>query len=362
MAQHHKLVDQQAIGDVADIKDATPRQRTILIITIILLLLSLVLLSLRIVKYAQEDDREVALKTNSDAQIHLFSVYYRNADGEVIIQSKNEDKIVAPGSEASYVIRLRNNDEFAIDYMIDPHIATVGTRESIPMLVRMRDANGNYVLGTADEWVPISQLKRFTYAGTLLKTEATEFVFEWMWPYESGNDELDTSLGSGASDVGIELSFAFHSVANLSLELNGGVDNPDIAKMLGLGLAVAILLIAAIILILNAIKKRQAALVGEGDGEYMPSPENEEGGRAVNNDTLSVSLEMLAVNFSGGAVINLTTLKRRGLVPITTKRIHIVASPNFHLSKAFMVFAHSVSPDARRIIMSAGGTVFGARR
>lgn len=362
MAQHHNSVNQQTYSDVENIK-GTPKQRTVLIVVIVLLLLSIILLSIRLADYAQASEREVALKTNSDSKIHVFSLHYENENGEVIIQSNDGNKIVAPGTGSSYTIRLRNEDEYALDYLIDPHIAIVGTREALPVFVRMSDVEGNYILGSAEEWATIKDLRKFSHKGTLLKTEATEFVFEWMWPYESDNDELDTLLGNQAENIGLEVSFQFHSVANLAFENNEGFDNPNIVKIVALSVAAAILLGAAIVLIVLTSQKQKQALL-EGDGEFVEKrrPEKEEGGRNTSNDPLPVSLEMLATNFSAGAVINLVNLKRRGLVPITTKRIHIVASPNFHLSKPFMVFANSVSSDARRIIMAAGGTVFGARK
>lgn len=364
MAQNPKSVNLQTNGDVENIK-GTPKQRTILIVVIVLLILSIVLLSIRLADYAQASEREVSLQNNSDSQIHLFSMHYENENGEVIIQSDQGDKVVAPGVGSTYTIRLRNTDEYALDYLIDPHIAVVGSKETFPMLVRMSDSDGNYVLGSAEEWATVKDLRQFSHKGTLLKAEAEEFIFEWMWPYESGNDELDTLLGNEEKDIGLEVSFQFHSVANLAFENNEGFDNPNIVKIVALSVASAILLGAAIVLIVLAVQKQKQALLEGGDGELLPGsrkPEREERRKDPSNEPLSVSLEMLASNFSAGAVINLVNLKRRGLVPITTKRIHIVASPNFHLSKPFMVFANSVSADARRIIMAAGGTVFGARK
>lgn len=362
MAQNPNLIDQQASGDVGNI-NGVPNRRTILIVTIVLLVLSILLLSIRIGKYAQADKREVALQNETDTSLHLFSVHYENANGEVVIQSATGDKVVAPGATSTYTIRLRNNDEYALDYLIDPEIVVVGSRENFPMLVKMRDSDGNYILGSDDEWATVQQLKQLKHTGILLKAEAVEYVFEWMWPYESGNDTLDTSLGDQENDVGLEVSFSFHSVANLAFEYNDGLDNPNIVKIVALSFASAILLAAAIILTIYIIKKRNVEIVGEDEPAFKPGiARSEEKRSAVDNQTVSVSLEMLAANFSAGAVINLVNLKRRGLIPTTTKRIHIVASPNFHLGKPFMVFASSVSPEAKRIIMSSGGTVFVARR
>ena len=132
MAQNPKSVNLQTNGDVENIK-GTPKQRTILIVVIVLLILSIVLLSIRLADYAQASEREVSLQNNSDSQIHLFSMHYENENGEVIIQSDQGDKVVAPGVGSTYTIRLRNTDEYALDYLIDPHIAVVGSKSILPL-------------------------------------------------------------------------------------------------------------------------------------------------------------------------------------------------------------------------------------
>ena len=331
------------------------KQRIFLVVTITLLLLSTVLLGIRIADYAQQDKREVTIEVGSDAEVHLFALQYTNESGEVIIQSNNEDKVVAPGSGSSYTVRLRNADEYALDYELKPK-GVFSTRYQVPLQVKMKTSDGEYVLGSDEQWATLQDLRSLTHTGTLEKTKAAEYVFEWQWPYESGNDGFDTELGNQDRDVGVEVSFTFHAVANTTLDANGGWEgHPDMGKNLALAMAAGILLISAIVAIVVIVKKRKEALAGIVDPEFVPAPKQEK--QEAPGSTQTITLEMLAANFHGAAVINLATLKRRGLVPVNTSSIHLAASPNFVLTKPFVIFVNSASADAKRIVASAGGAV-----
>ena len=345
---------QNAVTDVAlESLQMSKKQRIFLIVTIALLLLSTVVLGFRLADYAQQSKREVALKIEDDVELPMFSIQYTDANGEVIIQSSNDDKILAPGAKSTYTILLRNADEYALDYELAPKVV-FSTRYQIPIKVKMRVANGEYILGSAEEWATLQDLRELSNTGTLAKAEAVEYTFEWMWPYESGNDDFDTELGNQERNVGVEVAFVFHSVANTTLDANGGWEgHPDMGKNVALVVAVAIFVACIIALVIVIIKKRKEALAGIKDPEFTP-PEKEIKSEAVSS-TQTVSLEVLAANFSGPAVINLAALKQRGLVPIGTKNIHIDASPNFVLSKPLVIFAKSFSPNAKRIIIAAGG-------
>ena len=344
-------------GDLDALAKAKKR-RTVLLVTIVLLLLSsLILLSLRLVKYAQEDNREVKLKTNADSEVHVFAVYYQSASGETIIQSSDGDKVVAPGAQSSYVIRLRNADRYAIDYAFEPRVV-FSTRHQIPLQVRMYDAQGKYLIGSESEWATLQDLRELEHTGTLEKAEAAEFVFEWMWPFESGNDEQDTVLGNQEKDIGLEVAFKFHSVANTTLEDNGGWDgHPDHGKNIILAFIALALLVGLIILIAYIIKKRKEALANAKDElpEVEQAPVHEPQ-REVPY-VADVDLAVLDAHFSGGAVINLIALKQRGIVPISASGMNIVASNGYPLTKTFVVMTQSISPEARRIIIAAGGVV-----
>ena len=332
--------------------------RIVLLVTIVLLLLSsLVLLSLRLVKYAQEDKREVKLKTNADSEVHLFAIHYQGASGETIIHSSDGDKVVAPGAQSSYTIRLRNADRYAINYAFEPRVV-FSSHYQIPVFVKLYDVEGKYLLGSEGEWATLQDLRELDHTGTLEKAEAAEFVFEWMWPFENGNDEHDTELGNQEQDIGLEVAFKFHSVANKELEANGGADgHPDLGTIVILAFIALALLIGLIILVTYILKKRKEELANAKDElpELDQAPVYEE--RSEVTRIAQVDLAVLDANFSGGAVISLTTLKQMGIVPIMARGMQIVASNGYPLTKTFVVMTQSISPEARRSIIAAGGVV-----
>ncbi len=335
----------------------TKRHKIFLVSVIILFLLSAAILSLCLIDYAQQDKREVALQVNTDAEINIFSIYYTGSNGEVVVQSADGDKVIAPGTQSSYVIRLRNADDYAIDYAIDPNVKFL-SGDRIPLLVRMRTANGEYILGSENEWASLQALREFEHKGTLTKAQAGEFVFEWVWPYEGGNDEQDTALGNQQKDIGVEVAFAIHSVANTSLADNGGWDgHPDHGKNIVIAVTTGILLIITIIAIILLIKKRRAASKGIDDQLPEPEPKPKQYEQQSVPYVAQVDLAVLDMHFAGGAFINLVTLKQMGIVPITASGMHITASPGYTLNKSFVVFAQSISPEARRSIIAAGGVV-----
>lgn len=333
------------------------RHKIFLIVIILLFLLSVAALSYCLVDYAQQDNREVSLEINTDAEINIFSVYYTGASGEVIVQSADGNKLIAPGTSGEYLIRLRNTDEYAIDYKIDPDVKFL-SGDRVPLLVRLRNVTGEYLLGTATEWATLQQLREFSHKGTLKKAEAGEFIFEWQWPYESGNDELDTQLGNLQRDAGVEIGFDFHSVANTSLGANGGWDgHPDHGKNIVIAVAVGVLFIVTIIAIILIIKKRKEELENAVDEMPMPEPVPQQVEQPQVPAVAEVDLAVLDMNFAGGAFINIVTLKQMGIVPVSASRMHITARPGYPLSKTFVVMTQSISPEARKSIIAAGGVV-----
>ncbi len=339
MAQNHS---QSVVSDVVlESFQLSKKQRTFLIVTITLLLLSVIVLGMRISDYAQQDKREVAIDANNGAELALFSIYYNN------------QKVVAPGTKFEQSLLLRNADEYAIDYALEPKV-TFSTRYQIPLQVRVKNADGTYILGSAEEWASLQDLRNLEHTGTLEKTEAAEFFIEWQWPYE-GDDEYDTLIGSQDREVGLEISFTFQAKANTSLDANGGWEgHPDMAKNTALAVAASIFAISLVSLTVIIIKKRKEALEGIKDPVFVPTPKKMEEVTPI-MATHSLSVEMLAADFPSGSVINIHTLKQRGMVPTNAKYIHVSANPSFVLTKPLVIFANSFSPDAKRIITSAGG-------
>ena len=224
---------------------------TAFIILILLILLTTALLALRLVDYVTVDERELQLQTNMDADIDLFRVEYTNASGEITVIGADGEKVVAPGTTVEYTIRLRNNDRAALDYALEPKFTQTKGYE-IPILVRMIGPDGKYVIGTNTDWVSIGKLPAMAAEGTLRVEESAEYIFQWKWAFESGNDAYDTFLGSEAMDTDIMVSAAFHvyAMANTQIATGGGLFSTNFGKILLLVLFLFLLLLAILLLLL----------------------------------------------------------------------------------------------------------------
>ena len=238
-------------------------------ILIILLLISFILVSIRLYDYVMVDDRELSVNTNLEAEIDIFSVSFLGSSGEVTVQSADGDKVVAPGTDTEYTIRLRNTDSVALDYDMIPHV-TFSFAHTLPIQVRMLDPEDNYIVGDAKTWVALDALNGMSAQGTLAKHEAVEYTFQWRWPFEWGDDQYDTMLGDTAyeEEVSVEVAFSVVAEANTTLEDNGGFVGSGLHWDLWLLILAILLLIAVILLLVYRVIRRRAER--EEDGEDAP--------------------------------------------------------------------------------------------
>lgn len=220
----------------------------------ILLVLSIVALSAMIVDYALADDRTVVLESNMNASMDVFAVSYVNGTGEITVQGAKGENVVAPGTELEHIIRFRNADKRAIDYEITPTV-TFTTVYRIPLMVRIIDPQGNYILGDAEHWVPIEQLDGFAYRGTLKRGQETEYVFQWKWPYESGDDAYDTLLGQ-TENAGLKISFNLLAATNTLIDTDANILESPLAKVAALAGASTLLLTTVAYMVVSIVKRK----------------------------------------------------------------------------------------------------------
>ena len=306
-----------------------------LAILAILLLCSIVVLSVRLYTYVKTDDRTVELKSNMDTQLDIFSVTYENDMGEITVEGLDGQKVVAPGTDVDYTVRLRNTDKVAIDYDLSPAASFLSEYE-IPILVRLLDPNDEYILGDAKTWVPVDELNSITASGTLAKGEAVEYLFQWKWPFEMGDDSYDTQLGDVAAetDIGVEVSFTALATANTALADNGGFFGSGTHNNMLLLILLILLLIAIVLLMLYKIFAHTAI----------------------------VSVTKLAELFGNGETVTLDALKEKALVADDTLKVWLKAKKEDTLDKAIHVEADFASRHAKNAVNNAGGSVFNKKR
>lgn len=337
----------------------------------ILLILSIVVLSVIIVEYARADERSVLLRTNMDEKLDIFSIEYKNAIGEITVSGANGEKVIAPGTDVEYTIRIKNTDRIALDYELLPEMELIGENE-IPIVVRILDPDDNYILGSAKEWASIDELNGTVHRNTIARDEAVEYTFQWKWPFDSQNDDYDTFLGGLGASAGIKVSFNIHAMSNTSMDANGGFVGSGMAKAIAL-LLVAIMLLVAIILLVRAILKRKGEITPTPPPAPVVAPAPEpvpEVAPVIVHEEVPVkkegfygnmayiNLDVLNENFESGAVITLRILKEKGLLPEKAKQMKILNRNGYKLEKSFIIETQGISTEARRTVVEAGGMVF----
>ena len=149
-----------------------------ILVLLILFTFSSVVLSIQLYTFATIDERVLSIKSNVDAQFDVFSLHYRHGSGEITVIGTVGEKIIAPGTNVDYSVRLRNADTVALDYEIIPK-ALFASEYEIPVLVRVIGPDETYLVGDAKTWVPLEDLNNMHTASTLLKGESVEYVFQW---------------------------------------------------------------------------------------------------------------------------------------------------------------------------------------
>ena len=227
----------------------------LLIVLLILFLMSSIILGARLYKLATIDQYTVNMGMGEpDGSIELFRIQYENELGEVTVKGVNADNVVAPGTIVSYDLRLRNNDEEVIDFLMTPTVEFL-TGDKVPVEFKVMDDYGNYVLGSETQWATADNMNALSHKGSIHPGEVFTYHITWQWVFEVDDeqDAYDTYLGSQDGEVvpGVRVGIETQSSANPT-----PVDNNHLMHLFGEGLGccwccwlVWILLLAVILLV-----------------------------------------------------------------------------------------------------------------
>lgn len=348
-------------------ENASRSKREVLIwvalsILAVLLIVSTVVMILRLTEYSKVDDRIVSLSSNMDETLNVFAMEYQNDSGEVTISGADGDKVLAPGAVVDYTIRIRNTDRTAIDFLLAPKVGFLSDI-TLPIKVRLIGPGETYIAGSATEWVDMEQLNQIEQQQTLLPNEVVEYVFQWQWPFESGNDDYDTWLGSHVGDnaVGAELSFSIHATANTDAALNGGIFGYRTNEVFYLILIILLLIAAIVLLIIRLCKKLQEPApepVAEPEPVFVPMPDAPPALTWGMTDHMNViRLEEFEPYFEAGETVTLEALKQKGLMNPKANSLKVLAYSGCVLQKPLTVETNRISAEARKAVIKAGGSV-----
>lgn len=237
---------------VEEIKEEEKRKNKVYLWILLIILLFLVTLTsgilvLRIGDFVPVDTNTVFLVEknfgfsvddkdqvwDNKKSINIFKTYFTNDDSDVVIKSEDGDKVIAPGSYSSYTFNLKNTGNIAIDYEVFLNaFLEVSNKEisldKIPIVVRVKNYNGDYFLGDESNWISIDRITDFIDLGTLGVNNYAYYTFEWKWDFE-GDDKLDTYLGKNATIEDINLTIEISTKAKLSSKSNnlGGISGEN---------------------------------------------------------------------------------------------------------------------------------------
>lgn len=138
-------------------------------------------------------DSATGIASNGAAELELFDTVYQN------VQSENGDQVLAPGTEAQSIVRLKNDMNYEIRYVaVMYHIKEQSQLPVEPVLQGDGFADtDDYVL---PEGVSRDQVVR-AVTGLVGGGEIQDFDLYWQWNfYESDQrDQVDTALGNQAA-------------------------------------------------------------------------------------------------------------------------------------------------------------------
>jgi len=190
----------------------------LLIIIIFLLLLTTVVLGSRLYDLATRDKLTVDLgMAEPTGEIELFRIEYANEHDQITVRGVNADNVVAPGTTVNYELRLRNNDEVVIDFVMCPAVEFL-TNDWVPVEFKVIDEYGNYVVGDEDEWASAGDMNELEHFGEVHPGEVYTYHISWHWAFERGEneDEYDTYLGNLGGEVapGVRVGIVTESSAS----------------------------------------------------------------------------------------------------------------------------------------------------
>ena len=156
------------------------------------------------------------------AELSLFSENDQN------VQSDNDDKVVAPGTEHTNIVRLKNSVSHTITYVVVMY--RIKEEEKLPVEPALLDDEAFSDTDTypLPEGVTQDQVVR-AVTGTVEGGQLQDFDIHWKWNYYDSDerDQVDTALGNKAAWFEADEVTAGLYIVVMEDEEPGGPSGPD---------------------------------------------------------------------------------------------------------------------------------------
>ena len=192
-------------------------------------------------------------------EIQVFYAEY-GKDGEITVKSDFGDKVVAPGTENSYNLYVRNVGKVPISYILEAEsritVDVNGKQIEIPVEASFYTPHGSYLLGGEESLDNLGKLDGVKDSSGLSPEHQAKYTLCWSWPFD-GDDEFDTLLGNLAAE-GEELTVkvAFNVTAAYDPNAAGGSLMTGDSSNIGLWVALFIISTFTLIILLF-LRKRE---------------------------------------------------------------------------------------------------------
>ena len=193
-------------------------------------------------------------------EVEIFRLAYVNGEGVVTVNSGNGDKVIAPGTSNTYEFTLQNSGDVPLEYTLTMNASFTNEEYAIPVVVRVVDEGGNYLLGSAEEQVEVLRLDEVNKTAALSAGYEQTYILEWEWPFEQGDDEYDTLLGDLAvAGEDIALTIEIRTEACWTDKEGGEPPKTGDASNVALPAVLMVASLAGFLLLLLAPHKREEA-------------------------------------------------------------------------------------------------------
>lgn len=196
---------------------------------------------------------------STNTKVEIFRISYENGEKVVTVQSDGGDKVIAPGTENSYVFKLKNTGDVALDYTVEIDAFCTPQGTEIPIESRVNRYDGKWVAGSGEQYADVAQLDKAEDNATLGAGRYTYYTLDWLWEFESGNDERDTALGNLATEQDLLFTIVIKTTATESANPNdqSGISAPQMGDNTHFTLLVTLAICSFVVMISLIIYERR---------------------------------------------------------------------------------------------------------